>query len=191
MAEAKTNRFLVARLMAGAVAMFLFAIFVLPPLYDVFCEVTGIGGKTGGRYVATDAVVDESRTVRVQFVATNNGEMPWEFAPKVFEVKVNPGQPVPVAFLARNTTELDMVGQAIPSVSPSNAARYFHKTECFCFNSQPLAAGEEAELPLVFIVDPELPRTVHTITLSYTLFDVTGRSGEPSLAALTEPASGQ
>lgn len=175
---------LVVKLCAGAAAMFLFAMFVLPPLYDVFCEVTGIGGKTGGRYVPTDASVDESRTVRVQFVATNNGEMPWEFGPMVHEVRVHPGEPTPVKFFARNPTEKDMVAQAIPSVSPSNAARHFLKTECFCFNQQPLAAGETAEMPVVFIVDKDLPKTVHTITLSYTLFDVTGRS-ESGVASLT------
>ena len=181
---AKSLRILIAKLSVGAVAMFLFAMFVLPPLYDVFCEVTGIGGKTGGRYVATDATIDESRTVRVQFVATNNAEMPWEFGPMVHEVRVHPGQPTPVKFFARNPTEMDMVAQAIPSVSPSNAARHFLKTECFCFNQQPLAAGEAAEMPLVFIVDKDLPKAVNTITLSYTLFDVTGRSdnGVASLA---------
>lgn len=160
----------------GAIVMFAFAIFVMPPLYDLFCEVTGIGGKTGGRYEADIAGVDESRTVRVQFVATNNAEMSWDFQPTVFEVKVHPGQPTPVTFYAKNTTDMDMVAQAIPNVVPNNAAQYFHKTECFCFNSQPLKAGEDAELPLVFIIDKDLPRTVNTITLSYTLFDVTDRA---------------
>jgi len=181
---------LTAKLLLGAVAMFFFAIFVLPPIYDVFCEVTGLGGKTGGRYVATDAVIDESRTVRVQFVATNNGDMSWEFKPMTFEVEVHPGEPTPVKFWARNPTDKAMVGQAIPSVSPINAARYFNKTECFCFNQQPLAAGTDAELPLVFIVDPDLPSAVHTITLSYTLFDVTERSAD-ALAALDQTPTQQ
>jgi len=180
---ARATGILVAKLMAGVVAMFCFAIFVLPPIYDVFCEVTGLGGKTGGQYVSRAAVVDKSRTVKVQFVATTNGSMPWEFKPTVYEVEVHPGEPMPATFWARNPTAEDMIGQAIPSVSPSNAARYFNKTECFCFNQQPLKAGTEAELPLVFIVDPDLPRAVHTITLSYTLFDVTERS-KATLAAL-------
>jgi len=174
---------LIAKLSVGAVVMFLFAMFVMPPLYNVFCEVTGLGGKTGGRYVATDATIDESRTVRVQFVATNNGEMPWEFGPTVHEVRVHPGEPTPVTFFARNPTDMDMVAQAVPSVSPANAARHFLKTECFCFNQQPLAAGEETEMPVVFIVDKDLPRAVKTITLSYTLFDITGRS--ENVASLT------
>lgn len=170
-----TRRTLI-KLSAGAVAMFLFAVFVMPPLYDAFCQITGIGGKTGGPYVSESAGIDESRTVKVQFVATNNGKMPWEFAPTVYEVEVHPGEPTPVRFHARNPTDKAMVAQAIPSVSPGNAAQYFHKTECFCFNRQPLGAGEEAKLPLVFIVDRDLPSAVNTITLSYTLFDVTERS---------------
>src|SRR5690606_21800367 len=125
--------------LVGVVAMFLFAIFIMPPLYDAFCEITGLGGKTGGPYVAVDAGIDDSRTVKVQFVTTNNGRMDWEFKPMQFEVKVHPGQPTPVKFWAKNPSDRDMVAQAIPSISPSNAARYFQKTECFCFNRQPLA----------------------------------------------------
>lgn len=159
----------------GVVGMFIFAVFIMPPLYDVFCEITGIGGKTGDRYQVTDAGVDTSRTVKVQFIATNNGAMPWEFSPRVHEVTVHPGAPTEVAFYAKNRTARDMVAQAIPSLTPFNAAEYFHKTECFCFNQQPLEAGKEADMPLVFIVDKDLPKSVKTITLSYTLFDVTGR----------------
>ena len=186
----KTTAMLATKLTTGAVAMFLFAVFIMPPLYDVFCEVTGLGGKTGGRYVAEDVAVDESRTVKVQFVATNNGAMPWDFEPTTYEVAVHPGKPTPATFRARNNTDRDMVAQAIPSVTPLNASRYFNKTECFCFNRQPLQAGEEAELPLVFIVDPDLPPAVKTITLSYTLFDVTERNGEP-LASLGSAAARQ
>jgi len=164
------------KLLFGAAGMFLFAVFVLPPLYDVFCDITGIGGKTAGRYQVTDAGVDTTRTVKVQFIATNNGAMPWDFAPKVHEVTVHPGESTEVAFYAKNRTSRDMVAQAIPNVTPFNAAEYFHKTECFCFNQQPLQAGMEANMPLVFIVDRDLPKSVRTITLSYTLFDVTGQS---------------
>lgn len=173
------------KLSVGAVAMFAFAMFVMPPLYTMFCEVTGIGGKTGGRYEAAVAGVDESRTVRVQFVTTNNAEMPWEFKPSVHEVKVHPGEPTAVTFWAHNGTDTDMVGQAIPNVAPFNAAPFFHKTECFCFNNQPLAAGEKADLPLVFIVDPDLPPAVKTITLSYTMFDITDRQTGGPVAATT------
>ncbi|WP_461482227.1 cytochrome c oxidase assembly protein [Porticoccus sp.] len=168
-------RILLVKLLGGAVCMFLFALFVMPPLYNMFCEITGIGGKTGGPYQVTEAGVDTSRTVTVQFLATNNGAMPWQFNPKVYEVSVHPGEPTEVAFYAKNSTSRDMVAQAIPNVTPFNAAEYLHKTECFCFHQQPLKAGEEAELPLVFIVDRDLPEAVTTITLAYTLFDITSR----------------
>jgi cytochrome c oxidase assembly protein subunit 11 len=163
------------RLALAVPVMFAFAVFVMPPLYDVFCEVTGIGGKTGGPYVAETPAVDAERMVKVQFVTTNNGAMPWEFRPPAAEVRVHPGESTRVTFYARNPTRHDMVAQAIPSVTPANAAQYLHKTECFCFNRQPLRAGDDAHMPVVFFVDPELPEAVRTITLSYTLFDVTDR----------------
>lgn len=161
------------KLVVAAVGMFVFAVFLMPPLYDVFCEITGIGGKTAGQYEGAVAAVDAEREVKIQFVATNNGAMPWEFAPVEYQVRVHPGEKTAVEFYARNPTSRDMVAQAIPNVTPNNAAEFFHKTECFCFNKQPLKAGEETKMGLVFIVDPELPASVTTITLSYTLFDVT------------------
>ena len=176
-AEASINR-MVLKLLIAVAGMFVFAVFVMPPIYDVFCEVTGLGGKTGGRYEVVDAKVDSSRTIRVQFDTTNNADMPWEFKPGTYEVTVHPGEQTEVAFFARNPTADNMVAQAIPSVSPSSAAAYFHKTECFCFNNQPLEAGADAQLPLVFVVDQDLPGAIKTITLSYTLFDITDRVGE-------------
>jgi len=164
-----------ARLLTFAVCMLGFALFVMPPLYDAFCEITGLNGKTGGRYEAVPAAVDTGRLVKVQFIASNNENMPWEFRPDAVEMKVHPGEAVDTVFHAYNPTAHDMIGQAIPSLAPSKAASYFHKTECFCFNQQALAAGETAALGLRFIVDPDLPRGVNTITLSYTIFDVTER----------------
>lgn len=163
------------KLLALAVGMLGFALFIMPPLYNAFCEITGLNGKTGQKYEAVPAAVDASRLVTVQFVASNNENMPWGFKPSVVSVKVHPGEVTDTVFLARNPTDREMVAQAIPSLVPFKAAEYFHKTECFCFNQQTLKAGESAELPLRFIVDPDLPRGVHTITLSYTLFDVTER----------------
>ena len=175
-ANAKTT----AKLLTLAVSMLGFALFIMPPLYDAFCEITGLNGKTGDRYEAVPAAVDTERMVKVQFVASNNENMPWEFTPGVVEMKVHPGEAVDTVFHARNPTGRDMVGQAIPSLVPFKAANYFHKTECFCFNQQALAAGETAELGLRFIVDPDLPSGVNTITLSYTLFDVTERIAKQS-----------
>jgi cytochrome c oxidase assembly protein subunit 11 len=158
-----------------AVAMFAFVFVVMVPLYNVLCDVLGINGRTGDRYEATEIVVDTERQVEVQFVANFNEEMPWEFKPSVTMLKVNPGASNETVFLAHNPLPKDMVAQAIPSISPARAAEYFHKTECFCFNQQPLKAGESAELPLVYIVDRDLPKDIKTITLSYTLFDITER----------------
>ena len=171
-----SHRTLIAKLLALAVAMFLFAVFVLPPLYDLFCEITGIGGRTGGVYEAVEVKVDTSRQVEVQFVAANNAQMPWDFYPLEHSVVVHPGESRAVNFFAHNKTGEDMTGQAIPSVLPNNAADYFNKTACFCFDNQPLAAGEQAELGVVFILDPDLPDNVNTVTLSYTLFDITDRT---------------
>ncbi len=166
------------KLGATVVGMFVFAIWIMPPLYDAFCEVTGLNGKTGDRYEATDAGIDTSRTIKVQFVATNNEGMPWEFKPTIRSVTVHPGEQKRIDYLARNPTERAMVGQAIPSLVPFKATSYFHKTECFCFEQQPLDGGEAAELPMFFIVDRDIPKHINTITLSYTLFDVTDRFGD-------------
>jgi cytochrome c oxidase assembly protein subunit 11 len=169
-----------ARLVVVAVAMFAFVFVIMVPLYNVLCDALGINGKTSGQaYTAVQAGVDESRTVTVQFIATNNQGMPWEFGPTVTAMKVHPGAVNDTVFLARNPLPEAMVAQAIPSVSPSRAAEYFHKTECFCFNQQPLDGRTAAEMPLRFIVDRDLPRDIRTITLSYTLFDVTDMAGDP------------
>lgn len=171
--QKKSIAALSVKLSTAVVAMFIFAIWIMPPLYDAFCDITGLNGKTSGRYETVSADVDKSRTITVQFLATNNESMPWEFGPQLRSIKVHPGAETLVNYLAKNNSGRDMVAQAIPSLVPFKAAEYFHKTECFCFNQQPLAAGAAAELPLSFIVDIDIPRQIHTITLSYTLFDIT------------------
>ena len=164
----------VAKLGAVAVAMFAFVFVVMVPLYNVLCDALGINGKTSSEaYTSVVAQVDESRSVKVQFVATNNDGMPWAFSPDVTEMVVHPGAANDTVFFAANPTTNSMIAQAIPSVSPSRAAEYFHKTECFCFEQQPLDGNSEAEMPLQFIVDQDLPADIKTITQSYTLFDVT------------------
>ena len=153
--------------------MFCFG-FLMVPLYDVFCEITGLNGKTGGRYTPDAAqTVDKSRLVNVQFITNNNDGMNWEFKPQVRTVKVNPGELIEVNFLASNPSGMRMTGQAVPSVTPFAASDYFHKTECFCFTQQHLDPGQKVEMPLRFIVDVDLPDHINTLTLSYTLFDVT------------------
>jgi len=169
--------------------MFFFG-FALVPLYDVFCDITGLNGKTNQQaYVSVEDLIDTSRNVKVQFVATNNESMPWEFKPEVFELSVHPGEEIKTTFYAKNPRAYAMTAQAIPSVSPGKAAAYFHKTECFCFNNQLLAAGQSTDMPLSFIVDRDLPKSVHTITLSYTLFDITENQQHASLSGLDKTIS--
>ena len=164
------------RLFGVTVAMFGFG-FALVPLYDVFCEVTGLNGKTSGQaYETTGAEIDRSRTIKVQFLTTNNDGMRWKFKPTITAIEVHPGELAETVFFAKNPSANEMVAQAVPSVVPFKAAEYFHKTECFCFNQQTLAGGEEIMMPLRFIVDQNLPKDVQSITLAYTLFDVTKKA---------------
>ena len=161
-----------------ACAMFAFVFVVMVPLYNVMCDVLGINGKTSGTaYTAVPAAVDTSREITVQFIATNNNDMPWVFRPEVRQVTVHPGEATDTVFYAANPTTDMMVAQAIPSVTPSRAAGFFHKTECFCFDQQPLDGKASAQMPLQFVVDQDLPEDIRTITLSYTLFDVTAMTG--------------
>ncbi len=150
-------------------------VFALVPIYDLFCEVTGLNGKTGGQYtyVESEMEADLSREVRVNFITNTNQGMNWEFWPEKGAIKVNPGTVHTVNFFVRNPSSIPTVGRAIPSVAPGLAAGYFHKTECFCFEQQLLAPGEIMEMPLRFIVGPEIPGDIKEISLSYALFDVT------------------
>jgi len=160
----------VRKLIIAAVAMFGFG-FALVPLYDVFCELTGINGKTAGPVERVEQWVDTSRTIKVQFITTNNAGMPWEFKTLQEEVEVHPGAWTQVEFWAKNPTKEDMVGQAVPSVTPFEATQYVQKTECFCFNQQTLKAGEGRKMPLIFSLDPRMPPHIRTVTMSYTIFD--------------------
>ncbi len=166
------NRKLVRNLLLGSVMMFGFG-FALVPLYDVFCEITGLNGKVTSRGPDKALQVDRSRTVTLQLIAVNNEAMPWGFNPVTEQIAIHPGLTGQTAFVARNPTARTMIGQAIPSVAPSEAASYLHKINCFCFESQSLSGGEEREMPLLFVIDPDLPAHISTITLSYTLFDIT------------------
>ena len=164
------NKKVIRNLLFAVVGMFGFG-FALVPLYDVFCDITGLNGKTGGQYVSdTPIQIDTSREIKVEFLANLNAEMPWEFKPLTYSVKVHPGESSRIEYVARNKTDRDIVGQAIPSVSPGVAAAYFQKTECFCFTEQVLKAGEEKIMPVVFMIDPSIDEDVHEVTLSYTFF---------------------
>lgn len=167
--QTNSNAKVIGRLMLVVIGMFGFG-FVMVPIYDIFCEVTGLNGKTSGKRLTEVLEVDTNREVVVEFVATLNEEMPWEFRPAVDKVTVNPGQPTRITYVAKNVTNKDIIGQAVPSVAPGKAATYFQKTECFCFTEQKLEAGEEKEMPVIFVVDPDLPDDVTQLALSYTFF---------------------
>jgi cytochrome c oxidase assembly protein subunit 11 len=164
------NRSLVGRLLILTVAMFGFG-FALVPLYDVFCEITGFGGRTNTESVAAEEAPDLSREIRVEFVTTINSYAPFEFGADLDSMTVHPGKMYFATFTAKNMTDDDKIAQAVPSVAPVAAAEHFIKIECFCFNSQEFAANEEKAMPLQFIVNPDLPEYVDTITLQYTFFD--------------------
>lgn len=167
----RANRRAAGKLGLVVLAMFGFG-FALVPLYDVFCELTGLNGKTGVvQASALDGAVDDSRLVTVEFTASVNSGLPWEFAPVNYKMKVHPGKIYEASFIARNLAAVTKIGQAVPSVSPATASRYFDKTECFCFTAQRFESGEERELPLRFVVNKNLPSEINTVTLSYTFFE--------------------
>lgn len=169
--EQISNRALAGRLVLFALGMFGFGFVVLPPLYEAFCEITGFGGRTNGNAEVVAEAPDLSREVRIEFVATVNNYAPWRFEPVVESMTVNPGKMYLATFSATNLASDARTGQAVPSVAPVSASEHFQKIECFCFVSQEYAANEERSLPLQFIVDPDLPEYVDTITLSYTYFE--------------------
>ncbi|SIQ69566.1 cytochrome c oxidase assembly protein subunit 11 [Shewanella morhuae] len=171
----KSNHKLISMLVMGCIGMFGFG-FALVPLYDVLCDKLGINGKTANTASSYQAItIDTSRIVTVEFISQVQTGMPWKFEPQTKRLEVHPGELIHTVFLARNVSDRATVGQAIPSVSPGQGAAYFNKTECFCFNQQHLAASTSAELPLIFFVDPQLPESIHTLTLSYTLYDITDK----------------
>ncbi|MDP2561829.1 cytochrome c oxidase assembly protein [Psychrobium sp. 1_MG-2023] len=166
------NRRLVQKLLLIIGGMFCFG-FALVPLYDVFCEFTGLNGRNTIKAEQQSQSIDSSRVVRLQLTTSVSPGMPWQFKPNQHYIDVHPGENKVVKFSAKNLSGQAIVGQAIPSVSPGLAGLYLNKTECFCFNQQPLAGGESVEMGLVFFISPDIPEHISTLTLSYTLFNVT------------------
>ncbi len=167
-------------LLALAVGMFGFA-FALVPLYDVFCEITGLNGKTSGQAELLAEIdrsaAQEDREVRIEFLASVARGMSWEFRPMDKEISVRPGMMNKTTFFVRNRSNKTVIGQAVPSVSPGQAAQYLKKIECFCFEQQELMAGAEMEMGVTFYVDAELPAHINELTLSYTMFLVSDLVG--------------
>ena len=168
------NRQLLGKLLVIAVMMFGFG-YALIPVYKQICEVLGINvltQKDGTVTLDQNTQVDMSRTVTVEF--DGNAQGPWRFRPVVASVKVHPGQLQTVLYEVVNTQPRTVQAQAIPSYAPQSATPHFKKVECFCFKQQTLKANEARQMPVVFYIDPALPRDVKTITLSYTFFEIAG-----------------
>ncbi len=168
----KNNR-LAYKLVFIVLGMFGFG-YALVPIYDVFCDLTGINGKTDTEAVAeVKYEVDLNREINLEFITSLNEAAPMAFRTEKTKMKVHPGKYYTVNFYAENKTAKKMVARAIPSVSPGPAAEYFKKTECFCFTEQTFEPNQAKTMPVRFVVDPELPDRYKTITLAYTFFDNT------------------
>ena len=181
------NRRTALTLAAAALGMVGFG-FLLVPLYDTFCDLTGLNGKTS--VIAEESAARlqgvEGRWVTVQLDASINAALPWHFYPVERRVRVRTGTISTILYRARNQAQHVVTGRAIPSMAPSRAASYFNKIECFCFQEQTLAAGEQRDLLLRFIIDPELPRDLEVLTLSYAFFRVPGDTGAEAVDAQGE-----
>lgn len=174
--RAKANRRLTGTLLLMALGSFAFG-WALIPLYDVFCRVAGISNAEAksGAVVAQEAP-DPTREVTIEFVADPASVGSFEFRPGVATMRIHPGKLYDTQFFARNLTQGPSVARAVPSISPSEAAKYFHKTQCFCFSPQKFGVGEGRDMPVRFIVDPQLPSNIDRITLAYTFYDTTAEA---------------
>lgn len=198
------HRPLVLKLMAIIAVAFAFG-FALVPLYDVLCVATGLNGKTAGapgarttfgvgglgsgsesRLPASPSRIDTGRTVRVEFTGTVMPGLPWAMEARTAHLDLHPGELHQALFRVHNRSDQTLVGQAIPSVTPGVAAQYFQKLDCFCFAQQTLAPGETRDMPVTFIVRPEVDAEIHTITLAYAFFHVNG--SKPAVASVASAA---
>jgi cytochrome c oxidase assembly protein subunit 11 len=175
----RANRSLIRGLLLMTLGSFAFG-WALVPLYSVFCRLAGLGNAEAKavQSVATEAP-DLNRVVTVEFVGDPASNGSFEFRPDAGSMRVHPGKLYDTHFYARNLTGGASVAQAVPSIAPGIAARYFRKTECFCFSPQKFAAGEAREMPVRFIVDPQLPANVDKLTLSYAFYDTTQTAAHP------------
>lgn len=190
------NLRMVGKLAVIAGLMFGFG-YALVPMYKHICAALGINVLTLTEQQATaynkgssgkaNTQVDKSRTITVEFDANARG--PWEFQPATRSLQVHPGELATVMYEFRNVQSRTMAAQAIPSYAPKQATAYFNKLECFCFNEYVLAPGEAKTWPVVFVIDPKLPKDVTTITLSYTFFEVPGKDRAAQAAPSPEPRS--
>jgi cytochrome c oxidase assembly protein subunit 11 len=170
------NRRLFTRLAIVALAMFGFG-YALVPLYYRVCEALGLNALGEVAAQPRNSQVDMARKVTIEFDANAHG-LAFHFRPLVNHVDVHPGELATVEYEVRNDQPVAVTAQAVPSYGPAIAANYFRKIECFCFTQQTLAPGESRRMPVVFVVDPKLPKDVTSIAISYTFFEVAGRAGK-------------
>jgi cytochrome c oxidase assembly protein subunit 11 len=170
------NRRSLIRLSVVAVAMFGFG-YALVPFYDAICSALGVNEFVKADALPANTQIDATRTVTVELDA-NAHNLPWSFRPLVRHVSVHPGELTTIEYEIANVRDTPVTAQAVPSYGPARAGEHFRKIECFCFTQQTLAAGETRRMPVIFVVDPALPKDVNTITLSYTFFEVAGRGGK-------------
>jgi cytochrome c oxidase assembly protein subunit 11 len=171
------NKSLTLKLLGFALGSFAFG-FALIPLYDVLCDITGFGNQKllAETRLSTEAP-DDSRSITIDFLAELPSVGNWEFRPVIASMEVHPGRLYETEFVAHNLTGREQIAQAIPNVAPGRAAGYFRKTECFCFTPQKFAVNEQRPMPVRFVVDPSIPRSVDRITLTYTFYDESTRVG--------------
>lgn len=175
------NSKLLIKLLGLSVAMFGFGVFVMPPLYDTFCEITGLN-QAGIR--VSDAGPDgevQDRTVKILFDASTNSALNWDFGPVDRTMEVQVGAPAEALYFAQNHEDVESAGMATFNVAPAVAALYFVKVECFCFSRQVLAGGERREMPVYFFIQPDIPDDITELTLSYTFF----KNEDPKVAQST------
>jgi len=174
MSTARANRQLFTRLAIVAVGMFGFG-YALVPLYNQICAAWGINSLGQVAEAPANTQVDATRTVTIELDSNAHG-LPWRFKPLVNHIQVHPGQLATVEYEVANERAVPITAHAVPSYGPQLAGEYFKKIECFCFTQQTLAPGEVRRFPVTFVVDPKLPKDVHSIALSYTFFEVAGRA---------------
>ena len=175
-ARGNENAMMMRKLLVVACAMFGFG-FALVPFYNKICEVTGINNVIK-RDEVSNTQVDAARTVTLEFDTNLRSELPWTFKPMEKSMQLHPGELKQAMFEIRNNSDRAITGQAIPSYGPQVAGLHFRKLECFCFTQQTLQPGEVKRMPVVFVIDKALPDDVNTITLSYTFFEVEGKTGK-------------
>lgn len=185
----RSNRALVSKLLVVSASMFIFGVFAMPPLYAKFCEITGIGQAAIRVADESSAEGAGSRTVKLFFDANTNSVLPWEFAAVDRSMMVNLGEPSEARYKVTNLSDLPSSGRAVYNVTPPEAARYFVKTECFCFSRQSLQAHENKEMPVRFYIEQGLPNDITEITLSYTFFENHEPGAEPQVAQVAVPGT--